>query len=91
VGSDARELAVGQDELRALLTSLFDQPSTVRWEGSDLTVGDAAGAVWFLLVGELVLSGPPEQRLPYRLSCVCVPQGDAYRVVQLHGSRPAAG
>jgi uncharacterized protein YceH (UPF0502 family) len=89
LGAGAQESAVGQDELRAFLTRLLARPETVAWEGNDLTVSDASGVVWFLLVGELVLSGEREQRQPYRLSGVCLPSRDGYRVAQLHGSLPA--
>jgi uncharacterized protein YceH (UPF0502 family) len=85
LGSGARENPAGQDELRAFLTRFFST-STVVWEGDDLTVGDAAGVVWFLLVGEAVT---PDERFPYRLSGVLVPQGGRYRLAQFHGSEPA--
>lgn len=78
--------AAGQDELGALFSALFAESGGFRFEGSDLTVGDAAGIVWFLLVGELVRG---QERVAYRLSCVCVPDGDGHRIVQLHGSEPA--
>ena len=91
VGAQAAESAVGQDELHAFLSDACAQPFTVGWEGDDLTVGDRAGAVWFLLVGELVVTGEGARRVPYRLSGVAVPHGDGHRLAQLHGSRPAAG
>lgn len=91
LGSEAEETAVGQDELRAFLTRFFQRPYTVRWHGDDLTVGDAAGVVWFLLVGELVRSGGQEQRSPYRLSAVLLAEGGTYRIAQFHGSEPYSG
>jgi uncharacterized protein YceH (UPF0502 family) len=89
LGSGPDESPVGQDELRVFLSGLLGQPSTAAWEGDDLTVGDAAGVVWFLLVGELVLRGERERRRPARLSAVLVPQGGTYRMAQLHVSEPA--
>jgi uncharacterized protein YceH (UPF0502 family) len=91
LGSGPGESPVGQDELRVFLSGLLGQPSTAAWEGDDLTVGDAAGVVWFLLVGELVLRGERERRRPARLSAVLVPQGGTYRMAQLHVSEPARG
>ena len=89
LGSGDVDNPVGQDELREFLARYFDRPYTVAWHGSDLTVGDAAEVLWFLLIGELVCTGEAEERLPYRLSGVLVPGADGYRLAQFHGSRPA--
>lgn len=90
LGSEAGENPVGQDELRAFLARFFQRPYTAGWHGDDLTVGDAAGVVWFLLVGELVLNEGTEQRSPYRLSAVLQAEAGIYRIAQFHGSEPVS-
>ena len=90
LGSGALENPVGQDELRAFLTRLFAQPATISYEGDDLTVGEHAGTVWFLLIGEAVLTDERSERFPYRLAGVLVPAGGRHRLAQLHGSEPVA-
>jgi uncharacterized protein YceH (UPF0502 family) len=91
LGSGAGESASGEDELRAFFVRFFQRAHTLGWQGDDLTVGDRAGVLWFLLVGEAVLTGEHEERLPYRLSGVLVPQDGGYRLALVHGSEPATG
>ena len=89
--SGRHEPVSDSDELRAFLRALLARDTTLGWEWEQVSAAEQAGAVWFLLTGEVVLLGGREQRLPYRISGVVVERGGRHVLAQFHGSQPADG
>lgn len=91
-GSEAGEVAAGQQELRALLTDLFNRKVTYSWHTTE---------VWSCCRGDFELvaadavghaRGPGEDEdFPYRLTGVLSRDTDGLRWLHLHGSEPTAG
>jgi ketosteroid isomerase-like protein len=90
-GSDADEFALGRDDLRTFLTTIFAEPITYGWTWERPVAGRHGDVVWFVAVAQAVLEGvgaPPP--VPYRLSGVLRLVGGGWRFALLNGAQPVA-
>jgi hypothetical protein len=91
-GSEAGEVAAGQDELRALLTDLFNREVTYSWNTTK---------VWSCCRGDLELvaadavgharGAGEDEDFAYRLTGVLSCETGGSRWLHLHGAEPTAG
>jgi len=88
VGSEPGEIARGRDAIGALLLAIHAKDYTVWWDMPQLDAGGTDGRAWFFGEGEVVLVGPTETRLGYRISGVLVDTEAGWRWTLFHGSEP---
>lgn len=90
IGSEADETATGPVQLRTLLEGLFARPETYQWHWGEARVRVTGQVAWLATEAVLVVEGPEQQRLPYRITLVLQRRGERWLIVHYHGSEPAA-
>ena len=89
VGSEAGEIAAGQQEIKAFFNRIFSRQTTYSWEWEQIYIWHASNVAWFFADGQVVLSSGKEQRrTPYRISGVLESQDGQWLWRQYHGSEP---
>ncbi len=90
IGSEADETATGPVQLRTLLEGLFARPETYQWRWSEARPRVTGQVAWLATEGVLVVEGPEQQQLPYRITLVLQRRGDTWLIAHYHGSEPTA-
>ena len=88
-GSDLGESARGRDDLRAFLTTIFDEPVTYGWTWDHPVAGRHGDVVWFVALAQVILQGEgAPSPVPYRLSGVLRSDGGRWRFALFNGAQP---
>ena len=90
-GSDEGEFALGRDDLRTFLTTIFAESVTYSWTWEHPVAGRHGDVVWFVALARAILEGegaPPP--VPYRLSGVLLLVGGSWRFALFNGAQPVA-
>lgn len=89
IGSEARETAVGQEEIKAFLERVLSRPYSFSWKWDWTLVSAKDQFAWVSAKGSVIKS-EGETRLfsPYRLTAVFEKRGERWLLVQYHGSEP---
>jgi hypothetical protein len=93
VGSAVDEICIGREAIRAHLARYYGMPLRVGFSWRRTLAGrEGAGAAWLWSEGEVVLDGDDGKtsRSPYRLTCLFVRRGGAWRIRLFSGSEPTA-
>jgi uncharacterized protein (TIGR02246 family) len=88
IGSEADETATGLVQLRTLLERLLARPETYQWRWGETRARVTGQVAWLATEGILVVEGPEQQQLPYRITLVLQRRGDRWLIVHYHGSEP---
>ena len=95
VGSEADEVALGRQEVRALLLVLFDREERYSWRTEHVPVAVVCGVGAMAVVAETTLTVHPagsgaEESVPYRVSGVLQREDEGWRWRVCQGAEPAA-
>jgi uncharacterized protein (TIGR02246 family) len=90
IGSEAGETATGPTQLRTLLAALFARPETYQWRWGRPHLRVTGHLAWLTTEAVLVVEGPEQLQLPYRISLVLQRRDDAWLISHYHGSEPTA-
>jgi uncharacterized protein (TIGR02246 family) len=90
IGSEADETATGPMQLRTLLEELFARPETYQWHWGEARARVTGQFAWLATEAVLIVEGPENQQLPYRITLVLQRRGDRWLIAHYHGSEPAA-
>lgn len=89
LASEANELAVGREEIRAFFERLMSQPCTYSWDWREKKVSTIGDIAWIFALGDIVLGRPEgEVRAPYRMTAVLERRSGKWLLRQFHGSEP---
>lgn len=89
IGSEARELEIGRDQIAQMITSLTSGPA-VRFEWTQTRSSSRGDVAWLFATGNVVITDKgTSTRVPYRLTGVLERRNGAWKWRQFHGSEPA--
>jgi ketosteroid isomerase-like protein len=89
IGSDAGEVAAGNQEIKAFFTRIFAREDTFSWEWDRIDVSHSGDVAWFFADGRVVLyTEKGKSKSPYRITGVLERQGERWLWRQYHGSEP---
>jgi hypothetical protein len=92
IGSDAGEIATGNQQIEAFFTRIFAREGSFSWEWNRIDVSHSENLAWFFADGVVVLSMANENRKsPNRITGVLERQGARWLWRQYHGSEPVTG
>lgn len=90
LASEANELAIGGDEIRAFFERLMSHPVTYSWDWREKKVSSSGDVSWIFAQGDIVLRDiDGELRMPYRMTAVLERKSGKWLIHQFHGSEPA--
>ena len=91
IGSDAGEVAIGQQEISEFFTRLFASARNFLWEARSVEESRAGDIAWFFADGQMTVeSAAGVKKFPYRIGGVLERVGDRRLWRQYHGSEPVA-
>ena len=89
IGSEARETAVGPDEIKSFLERVLSRPYSFSWKWEWTSVSAKDQVAWVAAKGSVVKSQDKTELVtPYRLSAVFEKRNDQWLIMQYHGSEP---
>ena len=89
IGSEARETAVGPEEIKNFLGRVLSRSYSYSWKWDWLVVSMKDQVAWVAAAGSVIKSHDGKKETsPYRLSVVFEKRNSRWLIVQYHGSEP---